>query len=114
MALKTWDLLPCTEMHFDQEMVSLTNISEVWDPATVYVCECMDADMNETIVFAVSMGRLASNPQVGDGYEVRDYDTRRSIGTFTVMNIVTVKGGKITKKVNERFLHDDAPVMVFK
>lgn len=115
MALKRWDLLNATELQFGQEMATINQIGSVWPDATVYICECMDDDFNETIQFAVSSaGRLISNPQVGDGYEVCDYNTRELVGTFTVMNVVSLKGGKITKKANDRFVQEDAPVLVFK
>jgi hypothetical protein len=114
MALKHWSLLPCTEIQFDADAVPLSRINEVWNPATVYICECLETDGTETIVFAVSCGRLISNPQVGDGYEVSHYDTDRTIGTFTVLNVVDLRGGKIIKTANNKNLSDLGSVMVFK
>ena len=112
MALKRWDLLPSTEEKFGSETATIHLIGQVWDSATVYACECMDNDFNETLQFVVTTSRLASNPQVGDGYEACNAKTKKSIGTLTVRNIVTIKGGKVTKKANTRYLHDDSPVLV--
>jgi hypothetical protein len=113
MALKRWDLLPATEEKFGQETATIHLIGQAFDNATVYVCECMDANFDETIQLVVATSRLASNPQVGDGYEGCNHNTKKNIGTFTVLNIVTIKSGKVTRKANERFLHDDAPVLIF-
>jgi hypothetical protein len=111
MALKRWDLLPITEQKFGSETATIHLIGQVFDNATVYICECMDNDFNETLQLVVATSRLASNPQVGDGYEACNAETKKSLGTLTVKNIITVKGGMVSKKTNTRFLHDDAPVL---
>jgi hypothetical protein len=114
MALKRWDLHDITEEKFGTETASVHLIGQVFPNATVYICECLDDDFNETIQAVVTTCKLISNPQVGDGYEACNDRTKEHIGTFTIKNVVSIKAGKVAKSSNTRYLFEDFPVLTFK
>lgn len=82
---RAWHILPASQYLFGKLKVTLADTMQVWDDVTVVVC------LNETGHVRFISGTSGSYGEIGQRQAMQHDQTGANMGTWTVINEVSVK-----------------------
>lgn len=114
----SWYLMSATRDIFNKNKIKVSDVSSEWKSGTLYVADFRKGYHSEPkTVFLFSAGG-DMDAKVGDERDGYNSSSFSKLGTFTIKNIVHIKGGK-TEDVkldakNDEGMNISAPLYVFK